>query len=95
MGEVIHLVQSEDTPVSGREATAKVVAWLREQADLIENADSNRDAPYGDTEKAVLILYASATEASQFWIGSRYVNTNGVIERVGIVKLALADICNN
>lgn len=80
MGEVIKLGQ--DIEVRGSEATAKIVAWLREQADALE---SGKDWP---AQKAVLTVLQDCD--GQFRTRVVFCNAK-TIERAGILSLALHD----
>lgn len=84
MGQVIKLGQ--DVEVRGTEATAKIVAWLREQADAIENG---KEWP---VQKAVLTVLQDC--GGQFRTRVIFCNAK-TIERAGILSLALHDTLSN
>lgn len=78
--KVTRLVSS--TPVRGTEAQAKVVAFLRSQADAIEKGEEP------GTQKAIVILYKDVGE--QFAVRSRFCNVTS-IERTGMLYMAAHD----
>lgn len=80
MGEVVKL--GMDVEVRGSEAAAKVVAWLREQADAIESGES------WPAHKAVLTVLGDCN--GQFRTRVIFCNA-ATIERAGILALALHD----
>lgn len=82
MGEVVKLSEREE-PVEGAEATAKIVQFLREHADMLESGELR------PVHKAVLTVYESIGD--QFRIQSAFCNAT-TLERVGIVTMALQDI---
>lgn len=89
MADVIKMVQNNVTPLQGVEAKKRIAQFLRDQADAIENDEPDC------AEKLVIIVYATPPdEPSQFRLYSRFCNLSGVVERAGLVQLAVADICD-
>jgi hypothetical protein len=80
MGEVVSI--KGETDVRGAEATAAVVAWLREYADRLESGESR------PVEKAVLLTYENIGD--QFRVSTAYCNAT-TIERAGMLSLSLHD----
>ena len=75
-----------EMPASGSEAVAKVVAWLREQADAIESGESR------PAHKAVLMTFEDCGGEAR--TSAAYCNAS-VIERIGMAYMALNDMTND
>jgi len=74
-----------DPTAYGSEAVAKVVAWLREQADELESGESR------PAHKAVLMVFEDCSGT----IRTQTVFCNAsAIERIGIMYMALNDTAN-
>jgi hypothetical protein len=80
MGEVVKL--GRDTEVQGAEATAKVITWLRSQADAMESGQAR------PVHKAVLTVFEDCS--GQVRTHTAFCNASS-IERAGIMYLALND----
>ena len=74
-----------EIPAYGTEAVTKIVAWLREQADAIENGDER------PAHKAVLTLFEDCS--GQIRTNTVFCNVS-LVERVGITFLALNDMAS-
>lgn len=72
--------------VHGDEATAKIVAWLRNEADSIERGDVL------PVHKAVLVVHTEADGKVNTKVS--YSNAN-ILERTGMLTLALHDVAND
>ncbi len=83
MGEVLKIKGVAE--IKGSDATAQIVAWLREQADAIEKGKVR------PVHKAVLTVYEDRNE--QFRINSAFCNVSG-LERIGLMHAALTDLTN-
>lgn len=83
MGEVVSI--KGETDVQGAEATAAIVAWLRDQANALESGESR------PAHKAVLTVFEDCigTVRTQ----TAFCNTSA-IERLGIMYAALNDTAN-
>ena len=84
MSNVVNL-KGEITVEDATEATTKIVAWLREQANALESGESR------PTHKAVLTVFEDCGD--QIRINSSFCNAR-FIERVGIMYAALNDLVN-
>lgn len=73
---------SPDGPVSGPQATAEVVAWLRDTADELERGET------WPAQKAVLTIYQDIGQ--QFRTSTSFCNATP-LERIAIMHLALHD----
>jgi hypothetical protein len=86
MGDVLKL-KGSDAPAQNTEAVAKVVAFLREQADAIESGDAR------PAHKAVLTIYED-TDGVKFRTQTAFCNASS-IERAGLMAVALHDTIND
>ena len=84
MGKVVSIIKGEMN-LQGAEATAAVVAWLREQADRLENGESR------PAHKAVLTVFEDCSGTVRTC--TVFCNTSA-IERIGIMYAALNDTAN-
>lgn len=80
MGDVTKL--RGESPLYGMEATTRVVAWLREQADFLERGEAR------PAHKAVLTMYEDT--GGKIRTVTVFCNTSS-IERAGIMSMALHD----
>lgn len=86
MGEVLSLRSGGDAIESTAEATAKIVAWLREQANELESGEAR------PVHKAVLTVFEDCGD--QIRVNSTFCNAR-FVERVGIMYTALNDVANS
>jgi hypothetical protein len=80
MGDIVKL--KGETSVHGSEAVVKVVAWLRDQADALENGEAR------PAHKAVLTVFEDCS--GQIRTHTAFCNAS-TVELVGIMYLALND----
>ncbi len=83
MGEVVSI--KGETDVQGAEATAAIVAWLRDQANALESGEAR------PAHKAVLVVLEDCSGTIR--IGPAFCNASAA-ERVGIMYMALHDIAS-
>jgi hypothetical protein len=84
MGEVVS-IKGEKTDLQGTEATAAIVAWLRDQANILESGEAR------PAHKAILVVLEDCS--GEIRIGPAFCNTSAA-ERVGILYMALHDIAS-
>lgn len=74
-----------EAAVQGADATAKVIAWLRERANMLESGEAR------PAHKAVLVLHESTGD--KFSTLTAYCNATS-IERIGMLSLSLHDLAS-